>query len=109
MGSWESRSGFRRKYVSGRCGWCWTTRRSTALSGPTIRSIAGKIGCAAETLRNWVGQAERDRGIRPGLTTEERRYLKELERENGELRSANRILRKARAYFAQAELDRRAK
>ena len=75
----------------------------------TIRSIAEKIGCSPETLRNWVRQAERDRGIRPGLTTEERQRLKELERENSELRRANEILRKASAYFAQAELDRRAR
>ena len=75
----------------------------------TIRSIAEKIGCAAETLRSWVRQAERDHGLRPGLTTEERQRLKELERENRELRRANEILRKASAYFAQAELDRRPK
>jgi transposase len=74
-----------------------------------ICSIAGKIGCSAETLRNWVRQAERDKGLRPGLTTEEKARLKELERENRELRRANEILRKASAYFAQAELDRRAK
>ena len=74
-----------------------------------IRSIAEKIGCSAETLRNWVRQAERDQGHRPGLTSEERERLKELERETRELRRANEILRKASAYFAQAELDRRAK
>lgn len=74
-----------------------------------VRSIAEKIGCAPETLRVWVRQAERDSGQRPGLTTEERQRLKELERENRELRRANEILRKASAYFAQAELDRRAK
>jgi transposase len=73
------------------------------------RSIAEKIGCAAETLRSWVRQAERDRGQRPGVTTDERARLKELERENFELRRANEILKKASAYFAQAELDRRAK
>lgn len=72
-----------------------------------IQSVASKIGCTAETLRNWVRQAERDGGRRPGLSTEERRRLKELERENRELRRANEILRKASAYFAQAELDRR--
>jgi transposase len=72
-----------------------------------ITSIAGKFGCAAETLRNWVRQAERDEGRRPGLTTEERQRLRELEREVKELRRANEILRKASAYFAQAELDRR--
>ena len=74
-----------------------------------IVSIAEKIGCTAETLRSWVRQAERDAGRRAGLTTEERVRLKQLERENFELRRANEILRKASAYFAQAELDRRAK
>ncbi len=74
-----------------------------------IRSMAEKLGCTAETLRRWVRQAERDAGVRPGLTTDERLRLKELERENRELKRANEILRKASAYFAQAELDRRAK
>ena len=74
-----------------------------------IVSIAEKIGCSAETLRNWVRQVERDQGKRPGLTTDERARLKQLERENFELRRANEILKKASAYFAQAELDRRAK
>ena len=74
-----------------------------------IRSMAEKLGCTAETLRRWVRQAERDIGLRPGLTTDERLRLKELERENHELKRANEILRKASAYFAQAELDRRAK
>ena len=72
-----------------------------------ITSIASKIGCTAEPLRLWVRQAERDGGKRPGLTTEEPQRLKVLERENRELRRANEILRKASAYFAQAELDRR--
>ena len=75
----------------------------------TIRSVAEKIGCTAETLRHWVRRAERDAGRRPGLTTEERARLKTLERENRELRRANEILRKASAFFAQAELDRRPK
>jgi transposase len=75
----------------------------------TIRSIAEKIGCSSETLRKWVQQAERDQGVRPGLTTDERARIKELEREVRELRRANEILRKASAFFAQAELDRRAK
>jgi len=74
-----------------------------------IVSIAEKIGCAAETLRKWVRQAERDTGKRPGLTTDERERLKQLERENRELKRANEILRKASAFFAQAELDRRPK
>ncbi len=73
-----------------------------------IVSIAQKIGCTGETLRHWVRRVERDEGLRPGLTTEEQQRLKELERENRELRRANEILRKASAYFAQAELDRRA-
>jgi transposase len=74
-----------------------------------IRSIAEKVGCNAETLRLWVRQAEPDRGARGGLTTDERARLKALEREVRELRQANEILRKASAYFAAAELDRRFK
>ena len=74
-----------------------------------IKSISEKIGCTAETLRKWVRRAERDAGKRPGTTTEERERLKGLEKENRELRRANEILRKASAYFAQAELDRRAR
>ena len=74
-----------------------------------IRSIAPKIGCSGETRCKWVRQAERDQGLRAGLTTEERERLKALERENRELRQANEILRKASAYFAQAALDRRSK
>jgi transposase len=72
-----------------------------------IRSIATKLGCTAETLRRWVRQEERDTGRRPGATTEEQNRVKALERENRELRRTNEILRKASAYFAQAELDRR--
>jgi transposase len=72
-----------------------------------IVSIAEKIGCVPETLRRWVRQSEIDMGRRTGLTTDERARLKELERENFELRRANEILRKASAFFAQAELDRR--
>ena len=71
-----------------------------------INSIAGKIGCSGETLRNWIRQAERDQGVRAGSTTEERERINALERENRELRQANEILRKASAYFAMAELDR---
>jgi transposase len=74
-----------------------------------ICSIAAKIGCSGEALRNWVRQAERDQGLRDGMTSETRERLKALERENRELRQANEILRKASAYFAQAELDRRSK
>jgi transposase len=74
-----------------------------------IGSIAGKIGCTAETLRKWVRQAERDTGQRAGPTTQDRDHIKALEREVRELRQANEILRKASAYFAVAELDRRQK
>ena len=74
-----------------------------------ISSIAGKIGCTSETLRKWVRRAETDKGLRPGLTSDEQGRLKALEREVRELRRANEILRKASAYFAQAELDRRPK
>ncbi len=69
-------------------------------------AIAAKIGCTAETLRRWVRQAEKDNGERAGATSAERERIKELEREVRELRQANAILRKASAYFAQAELDR---
>ena len=74
-----------------------------------IGSVASKIGCTPETLRKWVRQAERDQGRRDGMTTGDRERLKELERENRELKRANEILRTASAYFAQAELDRRRK
>ena len=73
-----------------------------------IRSVATKIGCSAETLRLWVRQAERN-GIRAGANADERERIKALEREVRELRQANEILRKASAYFAQAELDRGSK
>ena len=72
-----------------------------------IQSISSKIGCTDETLRRWVRQAERDQGIRVGMTTDAWDRLKTLERENRELKRINEILRKAAAFFAQAELDRR--
>jgi transposase len=74
-----------------------------------IGSIASKIGCTPETLRKWVRRAERDQGLRSGMTGSDHEQLKALERENRELKRANEILRKASAYFAQAELDRRVK
>ena|ERR1700760_1109356 len=74
-----------------------------------ITSIAGKIGCTSETLRKWVRQGERDSGARPGPTTTEQQRIKELERENRELRKTNEILKLASAYFAQAEFDRQVK
>ena len=74
-----------------------------------IVSIASKIGCTPETLRKWVRRTEVDTGRRGGLTSDERAHIKELERENRELQRANEILRKAAAFFAQVELDRRPK
>jgi len=74
-----------------------------------IGSIAGKIGCTAETLRSWMRQAQLDAGQRPGATTDERERIRALEGEVRELRQANEILRKASAYFAMAEIDRRFK
>jgi len=74
-----------------------------------ILSISSKIGCAPQTLNEWVKKAEVDRGDRTGITTEMAEKMKALERENRELRQANEILREASAYFAQAELDRRSR
>lgn len=74
-----------------------------------VVSIAAKIGCTPQTLNEWVKKAEVDSGHKPGLTTDMAAKLKALERENRELRQANEILRKASAYFAMAELDRRSK
>ncbi len=74
-----------------------------------VVSIAGKSGMTPQTLLNWVRQHERDTGQRAGLTREEASRIKELERENRELRKANEILKLASAFFAQAELDRRLK
>ena len=74
-----------------------------------IMSISSKIGCAPQTLNEWVKRAEVDRGDRAGVTTEMAEKMKALERENRELKQANEILRKASAYFAQAELDRRSR
>lgn len=74
-----------------------------------IRSVGEKLGVRTESLRRWVRQAERDRGERPGLTTTEREEFKRLQRENGELKRANEILKKAAACVAQAALDRRPK
>ena len=74
-----------------------------------MTSIAAKIGCTAQSLNEWVKKAETDSGVRGGVRTEIAERLKALERENRELRQANEILRKASAYFAQAELDRRFK
>ena len=84
-------------------------RAGPRLAVAPIRSIVAKIDCSSGTLRHWVHQAERDAERRPGLTTAERKRLKELERKNRELKRANEIPRKASAYFAQPELDLRPK
>jgi transposase len=74
-----------------------------------IRSVSEKLGCTTETLRRWIRQAEVDQGKRAGMTTSDTERVKQLERENRELRRANEILKLASAFFAQAELDRRTK
>ena len=74
-----------------------------------IESIAPKIGCAPQTLHEWVRKHQVDTGMRDGVTSEERDRIKALEREVKELRRANEILKLASAFFAQAELDRRLK
>ena len=84
----------------------WEHQHEHRSEWAAICSIAEKFGCPSETLRKWVRQAERDQDLRAGLSSSERERLKGLERENRELRRANEILRKASAYFGQAELDR---
>ena len=74
-----------------------------------IKSVATKIGCTPETLRSWVNKMEVDSGVKPGISTDHVKRMKELERENRELKRANEILRKAAAFFAHAELDRKPK
>jgi transposase-like protein len=81
-------------------------QKETESQWAAIRSVASKIGCSAETLRNWIRKEEIDTGKREGLTTTEREHMKLLEKENRELKKANEILRLASAYFAKAELDR---
>lgn len=82
-------------------------RDQHASNWAALTAIASKVGCTAETLRKWVKQAEIDQGKHEGLSSSDKARLRELERENKELKQANEILRKASAFFAQAELDRR--
>ncbi len=84
-------------------------RRDPATRTGALRRVGEQLGINAETLRNWVSQAEIDEGHRPGVTTAEGRRITELEREVKELRRANEILKTASAFFAAAELDRRLK
>ena len=88
------------------CGSAAENRADYASDNAAYRAIAPKLGCSPDSLRAWCQQADRDAGQRSGLTSEEKVRLKALERENRELRQANEILKKASAYFAQAELDR---
>jgi len=97
--------------VSGRCEWCWKHEVEHASRWAALSSISAKIGCTPETLRLWVKRVERGGGAGSAATLDPQgemaQRMKTLERENRELRQANEILRKASAYFAQAELDRR--
>ena len=98
-----------RGFGSGRCGWFSSNRVSTSRSGQPSSRFRPRFGCTAEKLRKWVRQAERDLGLRAGVSSDERERLKALERENRELRRANAVVPKISAVFAQAELDRRSK
>jgi transposase len=90
-------------------GSCVRQRQGHDSEWAAIVSIAEKIGCTPETLRKWTWQKQRDGGERPGLTTEDKVRIKELEREVHELRRTNESLSEAPAFFAQAELDSRPK
>jgi transposase len=91
------------------CVWFRNARRITHHCGVHVNRLPPKIGCSVSTLHGWLQRKEIDAGQRPALTTNERERLKQLERENKELRRANDILKAASAFFAQAELDRRIK
>ena len=104
---WEDRGSTHQKYGTAPCGSCLSTKTSTTRSGPRSDPWPRRSAARRRRCGHWVRQAERDQGRRPGLTTDERAVLKEQAREIRELRRANEILRKASAYFAQAELDRR--
>ena len=106
-GVWEDQQCIHRRFGSGLWGWFRSIGGITRVGWAAICSIAEKFGCSSETLRKWVRQAEKDQGVRAGLTSDQMAELKELRRECRELRRANEILRKASAYFALAELDRR--
>ena len=86
-----------------------TTEHEHSSRWAATQSIATKIGCTPETLRTWINKIEVDSGAKPGVTTDQARRFKESERENRELKRANGILKKAAAFFAQAELGRKLK
>jgi transposase len=81
-------------------------RKELGTSQGTVQRVADQLGYGVESVRNWVNQADIDAGTAPGTTTADAEELKALRQENRELRRANEILKKASAYFAQAELDR---
>jgi len=84
-------------------------RKELGTDHGTVKRVAEQLGIGTESLRSWVRQAEIDDGAKPGLSSEDAEKMKRLEQENRELKRANEILRKASAYFAQAELDRPSK
>ena len=84
-------------------------RKELGTDHGTVKRVAEQLGIGTESLRSWVRQAEIDDGVKPGLSSEDAEKMKRLEQENRELKRANEILRKASAYFAQAELDRPSK
>ena len=86
-----------------------TTEHEHSSRWAATQSVATKIGCTPETLRTWINKMEVDSGTKPGVTTDQAQRMKELEREVKELKRANEILKKAAAFFAQAELDRKPK
>ena len=96
----DNKQVFNRMCANGLCEWSWTMSMNNASRWATIESVAGKIGCAPQTLHDWVGKTEINNGRRPGVTTDMAEKMKALEREVRELRQANEILRKASAYFA---------
>ena len=108
MEQWHEETGFHKRFGSERFECSESIGPDYGSEWAAIRSIAEKIGCSPETLRAWVRKVQRGHeGSRAGVTSDEKARMKDLEKENRELRRANEILRKASAYFAQAELDRR--
>ena len=105
----QDTNNFRLRSATARYGWCWITRRASVALGGNHLDRGQNWLHRARPCAIGLKKAERDNGRAPGLTTEMAARLKALERENRELRQANEILRKASAYFAQAELDRRHK
>ena len=89
--------------------WVLTSEHEHPSRWAATQLVATKIGCTAETLRKWISKIEVDSGVKPGISTDQAQRTKALEREVRELKRANEILRKAAAFFAQAERDRKPK